>query len=103
MFMNIVRPFGNLTLDPKFMSLLMIFIPISNGFSRILWGFLYDYIAFKKLYLIQILVGIFISATLGYISDKQTNYFVYSMISASLLGGNFAILPPLVTKIFGLK
>jgi hypothetical protein len=58
MFLNVVRPFGNLSLEPSFMRMLMIFMPIANGFSRVCWGYLLDKFSFKPLYLTLIISGV---------------------------------------------
>jgi hypothetical protein len=58
MFLNVARPFGNLSLEPSFMRMLMVYIPIANGLSRLLWGFLHDHFSFKSLYLTLIILGV---------------------------------------------
>lgn len=103
MILNLAKPFANFSLEPEFVKIIMICYPLVNGFSRLLMGIMVDYISFKKLYISLIVTGIGVSCSIGYISHINWVYFIYCMISASLLGGNFSLLPPLMSQIYGIK
>jgi hypothetical protein len=103
MFLNLVRPLANLSLDPEFVQVLMIFVPIANGGSRLIWGSLTEFYSFKLLYSILIMIGIISSSTIGFIAKTSWLYFIYSIMSANLLGAHFSLIPPLISKIYGIK
>jgi membrane protein CcdC involved in cytochrome C biogenesis len=46
---------------------------------------------------------VIVSTTIGFVSELKWIFLVYSIISASLLAGNFSLLPPFISSIYGLR
>lgn len=76
---------------------------IGNGIGRSIWGFLYDYFGFKRLYLIIISTGMVTSGTIYLVAEVPWLFFIFVVISGWLLAGLFALMPSICSKVFTVK
>lgn len=76
---------------------------IGNGLGRSIWGFLYDYFGFKRLYIIIITTGMIISGTISLAAHVPGLFFIFVVLSGWLLAGLFALMPSICSKIFTVK
>ncbi|CAD8089028.1 unnamed protein product [Paramecium sonneborni] len=76
---------------------------ICNGGSRFGWAVLFDKIGFKKVYLIIAVINLICTASIGYISNSYTGYFIILCVSMCCEGGLFSCYPAVSAKIFGHK
>ena len=76
---------------------------ICNGCSRILWATLTDYVGFKRVYFLIMLLQIIVASTIYLVRDNGTLYVIYIGLSFLCEGGHFSCFPAVSAKIFGLK
>jgi MFS family permease len=76
---------------------------LANGFIRPLWGFLYDKVGFKKLFVLLTVIEIAISASLYFAREAHWIFYILVVLSGALLAGVFALMPAFVQKTFGIK
>ncbi len=104
MIINVNRSFGDLnSIDPTLLSYMSKGFSLINGCTRVLWGFLFDKFSFKFLYTIVCVMEIISNFSIYYVVSNQELYFTLNMIVALAFAGNTSLLPPLVSKKFGLK
>jgi nitrate/nitrite transporter NarK len=104
MTINVNRSFGDLnSIDPTLLSYMSKGFSLINGCTRVLWGILFDKISFKTLYTIICFMEIIANFSIYYVVSNQELYFVLNMIVALAFAGNTSLLPPLVSRKFGLK
>ena len=74
-----------------------------NAIFRIAWGFVYDRFGFKFPYLIATSLQIIVSATFYSSSKYPWSYYITNIAENIVLSGHDTILPPIISKIFGMK
>jgi len=73
-----------------------------NGISRIFWAPLADKLGFKRVYFVLLCIQILISGTTHFVCNfNSVMYVIWVCLSYWCLGGQFAMAPPLVVKMFG--
>ncbi len=80
-----------------------IFSYFIGGLSRTIWGFLYDYLKFHKLFLFINISAVIISGTFYFAVENLTVYAVSVVLTNVLHAGIFTIMPSFCLKVFGLK
>lgn len=76
---------------------------LGNGLGRSLWGFLYDYFGFRRLFMIVFSIEIVISGLIYFIIKVNWLFFILFVTCGLLLAGAFSLIPSICTKIFGVK
>ena len=74
-----------------------------NGLFRIAWGFVYDSLGFKIPYSIVCLNQMIVSSTFYFSVRNKYTYLVSNILVNLSFSGHGTIIPPLITKIFGMK
>lgn len=71
-----------------------------NGFSRLAIGYLSDRVCFKQLLTILIFCFIILSATVNWLVEVKSLYFLAVLLNYFCTGGFYTILPGAVTSCF---
>ena len=104
MLINVNRTFGTLnSLDENVLAYLSKGFSLLNGCTRVVWGLLSDRFEFKTLYTIICIMQITVNFSIYFLAEYEAVYFSLNMLTALAFAGNTALLPPLASKIFGLK
>ncbi|CAI2368038.1 unnamed protein product [Moneuplotes crassus] len=88
--------------DDRFITLVGSLGAVTNGLSRGVWATLMDFIGYKKVVMGLLTLEIIIAFTFVAVHEVKTLYLIWVLASFSILGGQFATLPTLCGKIFGL-
>ncbi len=101
---NTNRTFAQLNqVDEKILSTLAKVYAILNGFSRLIWGILFDKCTFKVLYSMCVISQIVIGVSLYYIVHYPYVFFVTVLSQAIILSGNVSLIMTTYSKIYGIK
>lgn len=101
---NCNRDFANKnTVDQNYIFALGILFGIVNGSSRFLWGFLMDKLGFRLLLFIITSIEVTVGLSLYFMVSVHIIYVIEVLLIGACIGGNFVILAPTFSKIFGLK
>lgn len=101
---NCNRDFANKnTVDQNYIFALGILFGIVNGSSRFLWGFLMDKLGFRILLFIITSIEVTVGLSLYFMVSVPIIYVIEVLLIGACIGGNFVILAPTFSKIFGLK
>ena len=76
---------------------------LSNGFSRVMWGFLQDRVGFKPLYSFILIVQLVIALTITTVVHNRLVYGIWILIGYACLGAHFVLFPTVILKVFGIK
>jgi len=74
---------------------------LSNGFSRLAWGILYDRIGFKKCMTVITSMQVLLFLMFTSLTSSPFMYICGVVLSFACLGGNFALAPVETYKLFG--
>ena len=76
-----------------------------NGGSRVIWSTIYDYVGFKKVYGVLLVLQLIAASVIYSAISKETEYLYFAVVSLSFLceGGHFALFPPITVYVFGSK
>mmetsp|Transcript_7909 Transcript_7909/g.13268 ORF Transcript_7909/g.13268 Transcript_7909/m.13268 type:complete len:187 (-) Transcript_7909:178-738(-) len=76
---------------------------VCNGSSRIFWATIQDYLGFKFVYMMMLLIQLFASLMVFTARSDEFLYIVCLALTLLCEGGHFAVFPAGAVKIFGLK
>jgi MFS family permease len=74
---------------------------IGNGIARLSLGFLYDYIGFKPIVFVLMVLQLINSLSAYFAVNITALYFICVVMNSFALGGIFAIFPACMTKVYG--
>ena len=100
---NTFRSFVGSRQDIQTLKFTAVCYAIGNGFSRPVWGILYDKFKFKRLFLGLNLLQLVITASLYHCVEEAPVFSFLVILSGCLNGGLFSIMPSFVSKVFGIK
>ena len=100
---SVYKSFGSEKLGDSVLTLAGSIGAVCNGGSRIFWANLQDYIGFKKVYFIIMILQIIVSSTIFFIRESAPIYVTWIALSFLCEGGHFSCFPTVSAKIFGLK
>ncbi|CAD8105092.1 unnamed protein product [Paramecium primaurelia] len=89
--------------DDQFFSLVGMIGGFTNGLSRFLWSFLLDFINYKYLVFINIVMAMILAATINLIADSKFLFMLWVILTYLQYGGLYTLFPGICTKQFGTK
>lgn len=104
MIMNTYRPIGLATgKNQEMLKITQSITSIVMGCITPLWGFLYDKLGFRAIFLFLSVYGILIGVLFITFFDKGIQYMVIVVLNGLMIGGVQAVVMPHVMKVFGMK
>lgn len=107
MVLNVFRFYGqnNSThkIDQTWIKTITLIFSLANGLTRPLWGLFFDKYGFKLPFFIIQGVNIVVSATYYFVVRVDILFAIVTSSLGIILAGHFALIPSLVSRIFGLK
>jgi len=102
-FKSMAIQLGDGSIDDRFLTFIGAVGGLTNGGSRIFWGYLQDLFGFKRIYAFILVTQIVVSMTLIHVLTSKTLYLVWILIGYNCLGAHFVLFPTVLLKVFGLK
>jgi len=102
MITNTNRTFAS-TLSQSLLATMSKVYALTNGGCRILWGSLLDKFGFKPLYITALCLQLVSSASVYFVSEIGALYFIANIMAAVTFAGHTSLMPPTMTKVFGIK
>lgn len=89
--------------DDEFLTIVGSIGAVCNGCGRMIWGYFYDKLSFKKVYFFLLAIQIIFIATYDVISGYKAAFFIWTCALLFCEGGHFALFPALCLKEYGVE